>query len=399
LTLFPLLDYAGNTMSTWKYLPAALFIILAPGLTAGTLSLAFYQHAADNIFQNRSAVSDGISALSLSWDKEFSPFSLFAGADYSYLSRNPSLSFFNLDLGADYLHAFNKKTAFHASLSGTGIFFREDAEDYNHASLLFNSTLKTYLNDASILRANYRLEYRKYGYSLFDFLSHALTLSFDRFFRTKTTLKCELVWGNKDFLHPFEASAAEADAAGYQYGKGRGRGGTRPAPAWRSQSQGRSLRMVSLSLLAAQNLWDRAGVNILFQRQWTISGENPFASIEEFYMIENPTYDAFSWEGWAAGSNLTLEIPWDIEWKVGYNYSERSFPGIESLNLDGTSLGVVRNDKRHRWETRLEKNFPGFSLFISFSRIRNASTDLFFDWDGRFLQAGIAWSLTLGEKR
>jgi len=92
-------------------------------------------------------------------------------------------------------------------------------------------------------------------------------------------------------------------------------------------------------------------------------------------------------------------IPWNIELKIGYTMANKEFPGIESMNLEEELLGVTREDRRRTFETRLEKNFPRFSLFLSYAYVDNNSNDPFFEWQGNFFSAGIEWNMFFGEKK
>jgi hypothetical protein len=165
------------------------------------------------------------------------------------------------------------------------------------------------------------------------------------------------------------------------------------------ENQGQGLQMFSLTGLIAQGIGDRIGLRISGTRQWTLSGKNPFASIEEFYLVENPTYDVFAWNGTAVSAQLTIEAPWNTQLKIGYTKSSKEFPGIEAMNMEGVSLAVTRQDTRNQWEARLEKNFPSFSFYFSYSYVDNASNDPLFDWKGNFLSAGIGWNLAWGTLR
>jgi hypothetical protein len=113
-------------------------------------------------------------------------------------------------------------------------------------------------------------------------------------------------------------------------------------------------------------------------------------------MVENPTYDRFAWEGRIISGLLTVIAPWNIEGKIGYTVSWKNFPGIESYDLEGNTLQVEREDKRHEVEARLEKNFRRFSLYLSFMVVRNHSNDPYFDWRGFFISGGLSWNIYLG---
>jgi len=375
------------------YLFSVLF--LSVSLMADSISLSFFQNMTDNIFQNRYSGRDQISSIGLYIDKDFSKISVFAEGNYSYLFENSSLAYYLQDVGLDYLHPLSDKSAFYFSLIGQGAFYRSDYEDFNYISFNFLAAFKTYLSQTSILKSDYSLDYRSYRYSLFDFVSHVLSVSFDRYFQTRTTIKSEINWGLKHYLHPYSSQEVVLieDSGGHQSG----RRSYLFVP--RTQFEGQSIQILSFTGLFAQGIGGNVGLNISGMKQWYLSGENPFTSIEEFYMVENPSYDRFSWTGYQVGAQITLLIPWNIELKIGYTMADKEFPGIESMNLEEEPLGIVREDRRKEFETRLEKNFPMFSLFLSYVYIDNKSNDPFFDWRGNFFSAGIEWNVFLGGKK
>jgi len=133
-------------------------------------------------------------------------------------------------------------------------------------------------------------------------------------------------------------------------------------------------------------------------RQWTVSGENPFMSIEEFYLVANPSSDSFSWEGDQINGRITLNLPWSVELKAGYTYSDKTYPGVELLDLEGLPTGITRNDVRHLFEARLEKNFRRLTVFLAYSHIKNASNDPLFDWASGYVMGGFQWNLPAGRK-
>ena len=380
------------------------FIMGVASAGADDFSLSFSHHAADNIFQTRDRTSDRISSLALSLDKALSKFSLFSEGGYTYFARNPGLGFGTLAAGLDFLHPLSEKSAFYISGTADAVFFRPDSRDFNRTALVLNAAFKAYLGPSSILRSAYTMEYRNYGSRSFDFLSQAFQLTLDRYFETKTSVKAGFAWGYKYFLHPFATAPlpdagpsgeAGAGGAGWRYGAD-GRDYSRPGPA---ENGGAGIQNCSLSAVVAQGLGSRVGVSLSGTRQWTLSGKSPFLYVEEYYMAENPTYDGFSWEGWNWGALVTAEVPGDIELKIGYTVSRKAFPGIESLGLDGSPLGLTREDRRRQTDVRVEKDFSKLTLFLSYSFIRNGSSDPFFDWKGRFISGGIQWNISIGKSR
>jgi hypothetical protein len=382
-----------------------LFFVLlfTPSLIADTFSLSFYQNATNNLFQNRFAESDQLSTVGIYADKNISNFSLFTEGNYSYLFENPHLACYAQDVGIDYLHAFNEKSALYLSLGGRGAFYRSDYSDFNYLSANFFAAFKTYISQTSILKSNYTFTYKNYKSSVFDFASHSLMVSLDKYFQTRTTLKGEISWGHKNFLHPYLSEEVVVVETNSSSGRGRGQhnpyGGGQHQFIIRTQTEAQGIQVFSLSGLIAQGLGSRVGLQLTGTKQWSLSGENPFTYIEEFYAVENPSYDRFSWAGFRIGTQVTVLIPWNIQLKLGYTMDRKEFPGIESLSLEGDALGILRKDERRQVEVRTEKNFSTFSVFVSYFYVDNKSNDPFFDWNGHFFSAGVEWNISYGERK
>ena len=421
---------------------AALILATLPAW-GGSMSLSFNQHATRNLFQTSEAIADQVSVFSLALEKDFSALSLLGRADYTAFSQTTGLSFFAADAGIDYLVPAGRKSAFYFAAGGGGQFYAQAYAAFSSLGAHLVGAFKTYLTPASILKLQWQGQYVSYNDSLFDALSQSLVLLVDRYFASRTTLKAEAGWGYKYFLHPFlpepleptvETALLSAGGPGSgngsmaSSGMGGGWGGQRYEGGYgfvpRYSSEGTTeflvkpfsandlarriayvinrprdlIGNVSLSLLAAQGLGDAVGLSASFLRQWIVTGENPFVSIEEFYYVQNPTADAFSWEGYQVNGRVTLELPWSLSLKTGYTYSDSSFPGVESLDVEGIPLGITRTDRQNLVEARLQKDFRRLTVFLSYSYIHNTSTDPLFVWRSPFFTAGIEWRLPTAGK-
>lgn len=399
--LSSLLKFTAKQMKTCLQLFVSI-ALLGSFLSADTLTLSFVQNMTDNLFQNRYSEADQVSNLSFALDKDFTSFSLFAGGEYSYLFENSQVTFYSLDLGLDYLHPLGEKTALYVSLIGSGTFYKEDYSDFNYINLNAFAALKSYVSQTSILKSDYSFMYRKYRASLFDYWSHSLFLSLDKYFQSRTTVKGELNWGYKYFMHPYQEDVIDIKPGmpAFQRGMGKGKhsGGDTLSPQ-PVDSDGEGIQIASLSALLAQGLGNKVGLNMTATRQWVISGQNPFDSVQEFYLVENPSYDRFSWEGYEVGGQLTVLVPWTVNLKIGYTYADKMFPGIESYNLEEEPLGIVRQDQRGRIDVSLEKDFAHISVSINYAFVDNRSNDPFFDWSGHFFSLGFSWNHFYGGKQ
>jgi hypothetical protein len=421
---FALIDRGFYTMigKSMKRLVPVLILAALPAW-GGTVSFSFNQHSTRNIFQTSDALSDRISAFTLALDQDLGALSILGQAEYSAFAEATGMNFFAANMGLDYLVPAGRKGAFYFAAGGTGQFYRQSYAAFSSLGAHLVGAFKTYLAPSSIMKVQWQGQYASYNDSLFDALSQSLSLSIDKYFPSRTTLKAEAGWGYKYFLHPFLPEAAETVPAaallssggpggpGFASGQGNGGGGDGGwggqqyqggygfVPRTSGTGGGAGIGNVSVSLLAAQGLGDAVGLSVSALRQWIVSGENPFLSIEEFYYVQNPTSDSFSWEGTQVSGRITLELPWDLSLKTGYVFSDRSYPGVESLSADGLPLGLVRSDRQHLVEARLQKDFRALSVFVAYAHIDNTSTDPLFVWKSPFLTAGIEWRLPTARKR
>ncbi len=170
-------------------------------------------------------------------------------------------------------------------------------------------------------------------------------------------------------------------------------------PQTGGQQGGQGIHTLAFNALIAQGIGDRLGVQVTGVKQWPLSGENPFMYVWEFYMVENPFYDRFSWIGHELGAQVTYLLPGDIQTKLKYEYSRKEFPGVEVLDQDGVATGVGREDSRHHWQVRLSKDFHRFSLMLTYNFVNNGSNDPMFEWLGNFIALGIEWNLFFGDKQ
>jgi len=413
------LGFCTMIIKNMRRLVPILMMVVLPAW-GGTVNFSFNEHATQNLFQTKDAVADQISTFSLALDHDFSALSFLAKAEYSAFNQTSGMSFFAADLGLDYLVTAGPKSAFYFAAGGAGEFYRQTYEAFSSLGANLLGAFKTYLVPSSILKLQWQGQYVVYRDSLFDFLSQTASLSIDKYFPTRTTLKADAEYGYKYFLHPFLPEPAQpmtsttlmsgggpggqglsgtgSGGSGGGWGGRQYQGGYGFIPRYSSEGGGAGIGHVSASLLAAQGIGDIVGLSASAVRQWIVSGENPFLSIEEFYFVQNPSSDSFSWDGYQLTGRITLNFPRDVALKTGYTYSDKAYPGVESMSLDGVPLGVVRNDLRHLFDARLQKDFRRFSVFLAYSYVDNTSTDPLFIWKSNSIMGGVEWNLPTGRK-
>lgn len=380
-----------------------MFMVLMTISSADILTLSLIQNVTDNLFQNRDAQEDKVSFFGFYVDKDFSQTSLFAQGGYNSLWENPDAAHLGVEAGLDHFFAVSNQTALYLLLDGGGTFYRKEYSDFNHVSLDFYAALKSYLTQTSILKIDSSSTYKNYNLSIFDSLSQSIHLSLDKYFQTRTTFQADLEWGYKYFLHPNlldnKSTIPEYPTAMVGKGKGYSKGKIFYQTNYTYDNQGQGIQVFSLGGTVAQGLGSRIGLRFSGTKQFMLSGENPFTYIEDYYMIENPSYDSYSWEGYHWEAMITAVLSWNMELKIGYNFFDRSFPGIDVLNEEGETTGEMREDIRRQIALQLKKDFKHFSVFLSYTGVGNSSNDLFFDWKGQFFSAGIEWNIFYGARK
>ncbi len=391
---------------------APLLLAAAVSAQGGTVTLSFNQHATQNLFQTSESVAERISSFSLAFDQDISAFSLMANVGYSAFHQTSGLDSFAADLGFDYLVPSGSKSAFYFAAGGAGAFYSQDYAGFSTLGASLIGAFKTYVTPSSILKLQWQGNYASYADRLFDYVSQVALLSIDKYFPTRTTLKADAEYGYKYFLHPFMAdtgvmtspktAGSAVMASGGGFGGGSGWGGRQYQGSYgfipRAGSGGQGIGHASVSALVAQGLGDVVGLSASALRQWIVSGENPFLSIEEFYLVSNPSSDSFSWDGYQLTGRITLNLPGSVELKAGYTHSDKTYPGVDSMGLDGLPLGLVRNDTRDLIEARLEKSFRRLTVFVAYSHIANDSSDPLFVWRSGYVMGGFQWSLPAARK-
>ncbi len=408
-----------------------LILFLFGYASASTVQFSLTHNATSNIFQSYQPLSDQLTSASFYFGGDSKSVSLYGDFNLIYLYKYSGLSSFSGKLGADYLIPVGSRSAFYFALEGEGVLFRSLYDYFNNGTIRLVANFKSYLDASTILRLDTISQLRDYKYSIFDYFSENLTLSLDHFFPSKTTIKIEARYGYKLYFHPgiISSGGEETLAAASEVFSGTGPGvlaDDRPILLPQAALQGgpggnggpgqnygmggsyslrgipyqtvyytgsQNIQIVSLSGLLAQGLGDRLGLSLSALKQWNLRGENPFASSDELFMVENPTYDQFSWEGYSLSAKLTAQLSENLNGVVQYDYFSRKFPGIDSLDLEGNSLGLVRQDKRHQFSARIQLDLRRVSLFINYTYLKNSSTDPWFRWSGNTISGGLIWNL------
>jgi len=377
-----------------------MFTLMITISSADLFTLSLIQNVTDNLFQNRYAEEDKVSFFGFYIDKDFSSTSLFAQGGYNSLWENPDAAHMGLEAGIDHFIPVNNKTAVYLLVDAGGTFYRREFSDFDHISLGFYAALKSYIAPTSILKFDAASSYKNYNLPIFDSLSQSIHFSLDKYFQTRTTFQMDIDWGYKYFFHPNLLIDTSFEPEGPLGSMGKGKRYSKGKELYQtdvfSDNQGQGIQVFSLGGVVAQGLGNRIGIRFSVSKKIMLSGENPFSYIEDYYMIENPSYDSYSWEGIQWETAVTTVLSWNLEFKIGYNFFNRSFPGIDVLTAEGETTGQMREDIRRQIALQLKKDFKHFSVFLSYTAVNNSSNDMFFDWKGQFFSVGLEWNIFYG---
>lgn len=402
---------------------------------SSTVQFSLTHNATSNIFQSYQPLSDQLTSASLYFGGDSKTIALYGDFNLNFLYKYSGLSSLAGKLGADYLLPAGARSAFYLALEGEAVLFRSLYEDFNHGTIRFLANFKSYLDSSTILRLDTTTQLRDYTYSIFDYFSENVNLSLDHYFSSRTTVKLEAGYGYKLYFHPGiitypeETGTALATTTASSVSSLRTLSQSTPSLLPLAALQGghggpgqnyemggnyslrgipyqivyftgnKSIQVFSVSGLLAQGLGHRLGLSLGALRQWNLKGETPFASSDELFMVENPTYDQFSWEGYSLRAKLTAMFTDRLNGEFQYDFFSRKFPGLDSLDLEGNSLGVIREDTRHQLSARLQLDLSQVSFFINFAYVKNSSTDPWFSWSGNVISGGLTWNLQVSPSR
>jgi hypothetical protein len=417
----------------YEFVIIIFFLSICGQSSASMVQFSLAHNATDNIFHSCQAPGDQITSAGIYFGADSGSIALYGSSDLNYLYKYSGLSSMAGKLGADYLVPAGSRSAFYFALEAEGVLFRTLYDYFNHGTIRFLSNFKSYLNASTILRLDANIQLRKYKYSIFDYFSEDLTLSVDRYFSTRTTAKVEASYGYKLYFHPGvitstengetlrETSGVSSVMSATRNGlvsilTQQGPGGDHGNPGSNYEMGGsysirgvpyqtvyytgnQGIQVFAVSGLIAQGLGDHLGLSFGGSKQWYLKGENPFNSSDEYFMVENPTYDRFSWQGYSLQTKLTAELSERLHNEFQYEYLFREFPGITSLDLEGNSLGITRQDKRHQFNIKVQIDLSRLSLFVNYSYLKNNSNDPWFTWEGSVISGGLVWNINVSQSK
>ncbi|MCK7471608.1 MAG: hypothetical protein MZU95_13195 [Desulfomicrobium escambiense] len=242
-------------------------------------------------------------------------------------ARPSGLSFFSADLGLDYLVPSGAKSAFYFAAGGEGSFYSQDYAAFSTVRRPSPRRLQDLPAPSSILKLQWQGVTLRTGTRLFDFVSHIASLSIDKYFPTRTTpedgrgVRVQVLpppvpagAGRAPDWSPLVGGAAPIGGRIRERdGRRVGARGTARAPAGAVSAT----RAAAASSPASAPAGGGAGIGHVVpvrprgpgpgrrrrperlgrRGNGSSRARTPFLSVEEFYLVANPSADAFSWEG------------------------------------------------------------------------------------------------------
>ncbi|HDP67342.1 MAG TPA: hypothetical protein ENN20_02445 [Candidatus Marinimicrobia bacterium] len=377
-------------MKTLKYLSGSLvFLMIFQIYTANAQTFLNFQiHGSytDNIFQNYTPTEDYISSGNFTiYHQSKSKTIFYYNGNLNLFSKYSDLQNQNHHLG------ISKKQSIGDSKNemyfGGYARFRIDKpvyEIYDNNNYYGFASIKYYLFPTILFRAKNTLGMRAYvNYTDYSYFENVLSLNISKFFQTRTTLQSGIDYFYKDYAEDQTYSVTSPSGL-------RTRTYVIDSP---------KVSQLLASLKIAQSISSLTAVQAQYLIRNTLSGENRFAELDEFYIDEVLFDDHYSYSGQELSMSLKQFLPFQFIAVLSGYYQEKSYNHRPVYDLEGNELteAGTRQDYQNGFSIQLEKKFSGekipvlksLDLFLNYSYRKNHSNDPYYKAATNFLMFGL----------
>lgn len=369
-----------------------LRLILIVGIQTGIIfaqtfyNFQLYGSYTDNIFQNYAPAEDYISTSSFAiYHQTESKVTLYYSGSLNLFSQYTDLLNHNHHLGISKKQTFEDGKS--AGYIGGYARFRINKQEYDiydNNNYYGFASIKYYLAPTVLFRAKYSLGMRNYlNYSDYSYFENVLSVNISKFFQTRTTLQAAIDYYHKDYT---ENQTYTLTAPSGRFS----RSFVADSPA---------VSQLIASVKIAQNINSLTAVQAQYLIRRSLSGENRFAELDEFYTDEVLFDDHYSYSGQELFISLKQYLPWQFILTVSGYYQEKLYNDRPVYDLEGVELPDEgnRRDYQSSVSAQLKKKFSGkiipvlkpLDLFMNYSYRINHSNDPYYDASAGFLSAGI----------
>lgn len=366
-----------------------IFAIGIPAQTASSqtfINFQLYGSFSDNIFQNYFPVEDYISTGSFTiFHQTKSKVTLYYNANLNMFSHYTDL--FN----HNHYFGISKKQSIGSTKNNIYIGgyarFRIDKpvyEIYDNNNYYGFASIKYYLLPTILFRAKNTLGMRAYvNYTDYSYIENVLSLNISKFFQTRTTLQSGIDYFYKDYAEDQTYSVTSPSGL--------------LTRTYVIDSPKVSQLLASFKI--AQSVSNLTAVQVEYLYRSTLTGENRFAELDEFYFDEVLFDDHYSYSGQELSMSLKQFLPFQFIAVLSSYYQEKSYNHRPVYDLEGNELteAGTRQDYQNGFSIQLEKKFSGekipamksLDLFLNYSYRKNHSNDPYYKAAVNFLMFGL----------
>jgi len=375
-----------------KQIKTKIYLLVITGILINTSSaqtfynIRFYGSYTDNIFQNYSPAEDYITSGTFTiYHQTKSKTTLYYNGNLNLFSAYTDLQNHNHYIGISQKQVIgdSKNVAYFGGYAGLRID-KPSYDIYDNINIYGFASIKYYLFPTIMFRAKNTLGMRAYpNYSDYSYFENVLSLNISKFFQTRTTLQTGIDYYYKNYTENQTYSVT----------------GPRGLFSRTYVIDSPKVSQLLASVKIAQSVSSLTAVQAQYLIRSTLSGENRFAELAEFYTDEVLFDDHYSYSGQEFTMSIKQYLPYQFIVALSGYYLEKSYNDRPVYNLEGVELPEEgnRRDYQSSVSAQLKKKFSGekipvlksLNLFMNYSYRTNHSNDQYYDASSGFLSAGI----------
>jgi hypothetical protein len=352
-----------------------LLMVMAPSLLFPQLSLStrLENYYDDNIYNNFEKVSDVVHSASLDAGYDFESddnnFQLYYMGNVTYFREN--------NFKSSNTHKFGIVNTYFLSEEGNplnaGINYvmrnnRDELSVYDLSQLSVYANYRHFLNETDYFLTGYLFFFNDYkNFNSFTHYEHRGFVKYSSTFSSKTTLSIGTELDFKIYKLRYNSPDIADNIS-----------------QWKSYLQ------------IAQNLTRSTGISghLLYRKNLT-TGNRYIDYTDYIYYEEEIFNDAYSNDGFEAGTALTQLISNDVILRGEFLYIQRSFNNLPVALTDGTETSILRDDNYYALGVEAQFNLSGLinglALSVNYNYLINNSNDYFYDYDNNLTSVTLEW--------
>ena len=399
---------AKMTGRAWLSLFLLMMIFPVSAIAVARIGVAPYldYDYSSNIFWDSSAVGDAIFSPGVELNIAAGQFILFLNADGKVYQSNDYLNRSAISGGFNLITMLSKRSSFFLSPDFSLTRFKGGMSYLNTAIPSLVMGLKHVFSDQVYGRMGVSLRHSDYlEEDSYDRWRGSAFGEISVFFKTQTTLRLSLGMNYLFFPHITDETDATTATTGAKPATmavttagGRRRYAPVPSDPQPTQIPGHTVSLdfpqPYIVFRAAQGLGYKTGLiaEVQYRQNPDIMKRFDPLTIDE-WALQGLDEDFF-WQGTRLSLALKTEAVLKLEMAVDFSYSAKEYDGLNALDMNNDPIApqAFRTDRLSQITMRIAKSLGSFSLNFTASYRKNASNDLYFDYDFYTISAGIDYA-------